>query len=78
MAKLRLMTNRIPIAAARKHFASLLRKTKDGERVKLTRYDKTIAAIIPKHDLEKLKDCETEDQTQKRNEPETRPKPKSK
>lgn len=55
------MTQRIPIAAARKNLASVLRKTKDGERVKLTRYDKTIAAIIPKHDLEKLKDCETQD-----------------
>jgi len=55
------MTHRIPIAAARKNFAGVLRKTKDGERVKLTRYDKTIAAIVPKHDLEKLKDCEAQD-----------------
>jgi antitoxin (DNA-binding transcriptional repressor) of toxin-antitoxin stability system len=62
MAMLRLMTSRIPIAVARKHFASVLRKTKDGERVKLTRYDKTIGAIIPKHDLEKLKDCEGDDE----------------
>ena len=59
---LRLMTNRIPIAVARKNFASLLRKTKDGERVKLTRYDKTIGAIIPKHDLDKLKECEGDDE----------------
>lgn len=64
MAKLRLMTNRIPIAVARKHFASLLRKTKDGERVKLTRYDKTIGAIIPKHDLEKLRECEADDEAE--------------
>ncbi len=56
------MTQRIPIADARKNFANILRQTKDGERVKLTRYDKTIAAIIPKHDLEKLKDCESQDQ----------------
>jgi antitoxin (DNA-binding transcriptional repressor) of toxin-antitoxin stability system len=62
MAMLRLMTTRIPIAVARKHFASLLRKTKDGERVKLTRYDKTIGAIIPKHDLEKLRECEGHDE----------------
>lgn len=53
------MTHRIPIADARKRFASLLRATKDGERIKLTRYNKTVAAIIPKHDLEKLKDCES-------------------
>ncbi len=62
MAKLQSMTHRIPIAAARKHLASVVRKTKDGERIKLTRYDKTIAAIIPKQDLEKLKDCETQDE----------------
>jgi len=55
------MTHRIPIAAARKNLASLVRKTKDGDRVKLTRYNKTIAAIIPKHDLEKLHDCEDQD-----------------
>ena len=47
MAMLRLMTNRIPIAVARKHFASLLRKTKDGERVKLTRYDNTFMVELP-------------------------------
>ena len=66
------MTHRIPIAAARKNFASVVRKTTDGERVKLTRYNKTIAAIIPKHDLEKLRDCETQE------EPPAKPKPKSK
>jgi prevent-host-death family protein len=55
------MTHRVPIADARKRFASLLRATKDGERIKLTRYNKTVAAIIPKHDLEKLKDCEARD-----------------
>ena len=71
MAKLQPMTHRIPIAAARKQFASVLAKTKDGERVKLTRYDKTIAAIIPKQDLEKLKECEAEDD-------EAKPKSKSK
>jgi prevent-host-death family protein len=70
------MTTRIPIAAARKNFAGLLRKTKDGERVKLTRYDKTIAAIIPTHDLEKLKECEAD----AKNEVEVaaKPRPKSK
>lgn len=55
------MTQRIPIADARKNFANLLSRTKDGERVKLTRYNKTVAAIIPKQDLEKLKDCESQD-----------------
>jgi len=56
------MTQRIPIADARKNFANLLSRTRDGERVKLTRYNKTVAAIIPKQDLEKLKDCESQDQ----------------
>lgn len=55
------MTQRIPIADARKRFASLVSKMKDGERIKLTRYNKTVAAIVPKHDLEKLKDCEARD-----------------
>jgi len=56
------MTQRIPIADARKNFANLLSRMRDGERVKLTRYNKTVAAIIPKQDLEKLKDCESQDQ----------------
>ena len=68
------MTHRIPIAAARKQFASVLAKTKDGERIKLTRYDKTIAAIIPKKDLEKPRDCEDDGAT----EAEVSAKPKSK
>lgn len=55
------MTYRIPIADARKRFASVVRKSKEGERIKLTRYNKTVAAIIPKHDLEKLRDCEARD-----------------
>jgi prevent-host-death family protein len=68
------MTYRIPIAAARKQFASVLAKTKDGDRIKLTRYDKTIAAIIPKKDLEKLRECEADNE----NPAEASAKPKSK
>ena len=41
------MTQRIPIADARKRFASLVSKMKDGERFQLTRSNKTVAAIIP-------------------------------
>ncbi len=63
MAKLQFMTNRIPIAAARKGFATILRKTTEGERIKLTRYNKTVAIIIPKRDLEKLKDCEEQERS---------------
>jgi prevent-host-death family protein len=62
MAKLQVMTSRIPIAVARKRFAGIVRQSQDGERIKLTRYDKTIAVIIPKSDLEKLKDCEAQDE----------------
>lgn len=51
------MTQRLPTAAARKGFASLLRHSAKGERIKLTRYNKTIAVIIPKKDLEELEDC---------------------
>jgi antitoxin (DNA-binding transcriptional repressor) of toxin-antitoxin stability system len=51
------MTQRLPTAAARKGFASLLRHSAKGERIKLTRYNKTVAVIIPKKDLEDLEDC---------------------
>ena len=62
MANLQSMTHRIPIAVARKDFATVVGKTRDGERIKLTRYNKTIGAIIPKHDLDKLNDCEKQDE----------------
>ncbi len=52
------MTQRLPTAAARKSFANVLRDSAAGERIKLTRYNKTIAVIIPKKDLTDLEDCE--------------------
>ena len=52
------MTQRLPTAAARKGFASLLRHSAKGERIKLTRYNKTVAVIIPKKDLEELEECQ--------------------
>jgi antitoxin (DNA-binding transcriptional repressor) of toxin-antitoxin stability system len=52
------MTQRLPTAAARKSFATVLRDCAAGERIKLTRYNKTIAVIIPKKDLTDLEDCE--------------------
>lgn len=52
------MTIRISTAIARKDFASVLRASARGERIKLTRYDKTIAIVIPKQDLISLEDCE--------------------
>jgi prevent-host-death family protein len=53
-----IMTIRIPAAEARRHFAEIVKKAKAGERIKLTRYDKTLAVIIPKNDLDVLEDCE--------------------
>lgn len=52
------MTQRLPTAAARKSFAAVLRDSEAGERIKLTRYNKTVAVIIPKKDLKELEDCE--------------------
>lgn len=54
------MSNRMAVAAARKNHARLLKRVEDGERVKLTRYDKTMAVLIPKHDLATLESCEEE------------------
>ena len=52
------MTQRLPTAVARKDFANVLRDSAAGERIKLTRYNKTVAVIIPKHDLDELEDCQ--------------------
>jgi prevent-host-death family protein len=51
---------RIQAAGARKHFSSLVTKSAAGERIKVTRYNKTVAILIPKRDLERLEDCEKE------------------
>jgi len=52
------MTQRLPTAVARKDFANVLRDSAAGERIKLTRYNKTVAVIIPKKDLAELEDCQ--------------------
>ena len=49
---------RLQAAAARKNFSSLVTKSAAGERIKVTRYNKTAAVLIPKRDLERLQDCE--------------------
>ena len=51
------MTQRLPTAVARKDFANVLRDSAAGERIKLTRYNKTVAIIIPPKDLAELEDC---------------------
>ena len=61
MAKLQTHDSTDSHRGCSQRFASLVSKMKDGERIKLTRYNKTVAAIIPKHDLAKLKDCEARD-----------------
>lgn len=52
------MAQRVATAVARKQFASLVEKGSRGQRIKLTRYDKTQAVIISKEDLTRLEDCE--------------------
>jgi prevent-host-death family protein len=52
------MAHRISTAAARKEFANVVRKSSRGERIKLTRYDKTQAVLISKDDLDILEKCE--------------------
>ena len=54
------MTQRLPTAVARKDFANVLRDSAAGERIKLTRYNKTVAVIIPAKDLADLEDCQKE------------------
>jgi prevent-host-death family protein len=51
-------TLRIPIAEARKNFAEVMREVQSGTRVKLTRYNKTLVALISNKDLKILKECE--------------------
>lgn len=54
------MATRIPAAEARKHMADIVQQAQNGERIKLTRYDKTVAILIPKNDLTSLEKCEEE------------------
>ncbi|HET6146025.1 MAG TPA: hypothetical protein VFH68_00715 [Polyangia bacterium] len=43
---------------ARKQFARIVDKGSRGQRIKLTRYNKTQAVIISKEDLSRLEECE--------------------
>jgi len=49
---------RIQAAGARKQFSSLVTRAVAGERIKVTRYNKTAAVLISKRDLERLQNCE--------------------
>lgn len=52
------MAMRISTAEARKNQAKVLQGVLNGERVKITRYDQTVAVLVPKRDLHALEDCE--------------------
>ena len=43
---------------ARKQFADVVEKSSRGQRIKLTRYNKTQAVIISMDDLSRLEECE--------------------
>jgi prevent-host-death family protein len=62
----RVMTSRIQAAKARKEFAAVIERSARGERIKLTRYGKTLAVVVPKTDLEALEDCERTDESSRR------------
>ena len=49
---------RIQAAGARKNFSSLVNKSAKGERIKVTRYNRTAGVLIGKEDLKRLEDCE--------------------
>ena len=52
-------TTRIPVAAARRDFAKILaRAAERGSRIKVTRYGTTLAGIISRADLSRLKECD--------------------
>lgn len=57
---------RIPKTEARRRFSEVVsRAGYRGERVKITHYGKTLAAIVPKADLRMIEDCERQLQPRK-------------
>ncbi len=52
------MAQRMSTAEARRDFANVLRSSAAGERIKLTRYNKTVAVLISKRDLDALEECQ--------------------
>jgi antitoxin (DNA-binding transcriptional repressor) of toxin-antitoxin stability system len=57
------MTVRIQIAEARKEFAAVVARSAGGIRIKVTRYGRTLAGLVPKRDLQVL---EAQDQKEAR------------
>jgi antitoxin (DNA-binding transcriptional repressor) of toxin-antitoxin stability system len=50
------MADRIQIAEARKGFAAVVARSAAGVRIKLTRYGRTLAGLVPKRDIQTLED----------------------
>jgi prevent-host-death family protein len=54
------MAQEIATAAARKNLARVVRRSAAGTRIKLTRYGKTQAVLVPEQDFAFLEQCERE------------------
>jgi len=52
------MATEIATAFARKNLAGVVRRSASGTRIKLTRYGKTQAVLIPEDDFTFLERCE--------------------
>jgi prevent-host-death family protein len=50
---------RIATSKARREFAQVMKRAaRDGRRVKITHYGKTLAGLVPAKDLRLLEECE--------------------
>jgi prevent-host-death family protein len=54
---------RIPTSKARRQFAQVMKRAaRDGGRVKITHYGKTLVGVVSAKDLRLLRDCEEQRQ----------------
>jgi antitoxin (DNA-binding transcriptional repressor) of toxin-antitoxin stability system len=60
------MAQEIPTAVARKNLAHVVRRSAAGTRIKLTRYGKIQAVLIPEDDFMFLEHCERSRQLRRR------------
>ena len=60
------MAHEIPTALARKNLARVVRRTAAGSRIKLTRYGKIQAVLIPEQDFVFLEACERSKRSSRR------------
>jgi antitoxin (DNA-binding transcriptional repressor) of toxin-antitoxin stability system len=60
------MAQEIATALARKNLAHLVRRSAAGTRIKLTRYGKIQAVLIPENDLTFLENCERTGRSRRR------------